>query len=175
MMGRLTALVLVVGGVGCATTGGADEERMATVDLRNAAGESVGMATLVEQNGELEISVHVTDLPPGIHGIHLHEVGQCTPPDFSSAGGHFSPEGRSHGFEDPQGPHAGDLRNIQVGADGSGHFVLENDRVTLSPGPNALLDADGSALVVHAGADDYRTDPAGDSGPRIACGVITRA
>lgn len=167
-------VVLIVGAAGCATAGGAGGEQTAMAELRNSAGEPVGMATMVERNSGVEISVHITDLPPGVRGIHFHEVGQCTPPDFSSAGGHFSPQERSHGFEDPQGPHAGDLPNIEVGADRSGHFVLENDRVTLSRGPNSLFDANGSAVVVHAGADDYQTDPTGDSGARVACGVVTR-
>ena len=173
-MKKVATLIVMMIAAACAAPPGSDSYATATADLRDASGESVGMATLVERGGEVQITIHATDLPPGVHGVHIHQTGTCTPPDFSSAGGHFAPESHQHGFENPAGPHAGDLPNIEVGADGSGHFTLINDRVTLTSGEASLFDADGSAIVVHAGADDYRTDPAGDSGARIACGVITR-
>lgn len=175
MMRKLSTLIVMMAAGACAHTPQAMVgEATASADLRNAAGESVGMATLVQRGGVVEITIHATDLPPGVHGVHIHTTGSCTPPDFSSAGGHFAPRSRQHGFENPAGPHGGDLPNIEVGADGTGHFMLTNDRVTLTSGPATLFDEDGSAIVVHAGADDYRTDPAGASGARIACGVITR-
>jgi Cu-Zn family superoxide dismutase len=146
----------------------------ATAQLRNAQGQVVGTATLEQEEDGVDIELHVTGLPPGVHGFHIHETGTCTPPDFTSAGGHYNPTNRQHGFEDPQGPHAGDMRNIQVGANGMAHVEVENERVTISPGPTTLFDADGSAIVIHAGADDYRTNPAGEAGARIACGVVTR-
>lgn len=173
--GKLTAIFTAIVTSGCAAAGsGAGGEATATVSLRDADGRTVATATLVQDGGEVEINLQATALPPGAHGVHLHETGTCTAPDFSSAGGHFSPASRQHGFENPNGPHAGDLPNIQVGADGRGRFLLENERVTLTAGPASLFDSDGTALVIHAADDDYRTDPSGNSGARIACGVVTR-
>jgi Cu-Zn family superoxide dismutase len=114
-------------------------------------------------------------LPHGIHGIHVHAVGRCEPPDFASAGPHWNPEGKKHGLSNPQGPHAGDLPNVDVAADGVlGQAVtLANATLTGPAGdPRVLLDADGAALVIHAQADDNMTDPSGNSGARIACAVI---
>jgi Cu-Zn family superoxide dismutase len=146
----------------------------ATAELLDAQGQSVGTATLEEGESGVRIIAHFTGLPEGEHGFHIHETGQCTAPEFTSAGGHFNPTNKQHGLQNPQGPHAGDLENIQVGADSTGSFTADNDRITLSDGPTSLFDADGSALVVHQGPDDAMTDPSGDSGARIACGVITR-
>lgn len=174
-MKKVSTLIVMVTAAACASApGAAGGYATASVDLRNASGATVGMATLVERGDEVQITIHATGMPPGVHGVHIHETGTCTPPDFSSAGGHFAPVSRQHGFENPAGPHGGDLPNIEVGADGTGHFTLSNDRVTLASGPTSLFDDDGSAIVVHAGRDDYRTDPAGASGARIACGVVTR-
>lgn len=146
----------------------------ARAQLRDAQGRDVGMVTFEQEEDGVDMEVHVTGMPPGVHGIHIHQTGTCTPPDFTSAGGHYNPTNRNHGFESPGGPHAGDLRNITVGPNGTGHFELENERVTITAGPATLFDADGSAVVVHAGPDDYATDPSGNSGARIACGVVTR-
>jgi superoxide dismutase, Cu-Zn family len=155
-----------------ATTGETAAE--ARTVLLNAQGDTVGTATLREVGETVRISVAVSGLPPGEKGIHIHQVGSCEPPSFESAGGHFAPQSRQHGFDNPAGPHAGDLRNLNVGADGTTRQELTTDLVTLRDGPNSLFDADGSALVIHAGPDDYRTDPSGQSGDRIACGVIRR-
>jgi Cu-Zn family superoxide dismutase len=144
--------------------------------LRNAAGDDVGTATFREEEGEpVDILIEVNGLPAGAHGVHIHETGSCEPPDFSSAGAHFNPHQRSHGLENPQGPHGGDLPNLTVEPEGRGRLEAGNDRVTLAADANSLLDSDGSALVVHAAADDQVTDPSGNSGDRIACGVIERA
>ena len=144
--------------------------------LHDASGRSVGAATVVEdREGTVYVDVDVDGLPAGTHGIHIHEVGECTAQGsepFQSARGHFNPEQRQHGLENPQGPHAGDLPNLVVGQGGAGQLSSTTRRAALRPGPNSLLDADGSALVIHAGADDQRTDPSGNSGGRIACGVI---
>jgi superoxide dismutase, Cu-Zn family len=142
--------------------------------LLNAQGDTVGTATLREMGQGVQIALSVRGLPPGEKGFHVHQVGRCDPPAFESAGSHFAPQGREHGFENPAGPHAGDLRNIVVGSDGTAQQEFTAENVTLRDGPNSLFDADGTSLVIHAGPDDYRTDPSGNSGDRIACGVITR-
>jgi Cu-Zn family superoxide dismutase len=113
-------------------------------------------------------------LPPGTHGLHFHEVGMCQPPDFASAGGHFNPTGKKHGRLNPGGPHAGDLPNLVVAPSGEAGIDIVTKAVTLAPGPTSLLGGKGTALVVHERADDEKTDPSGDSGARIACGVITK-
>jgi Cu-Zn family superoxide dismutase len=107
--------------------------------------------------------------------VHIHAVGRCQPPDFASAGGHFNPTGQEHGVLNPRGPHAGDLASVTVGADGRGRLETTTEMVSLLSGPTSILDPDGSALVVHARGDDFRTDPTGNSGDRIACGVIRRS
>jgi Cu-Zn family superoxide dismutase len=112
-------------------------------------------------------------LPPGGHGLHIHAVGRCDPPDFTSAGGHFNPGGKQHGRSNPAGPHSGDLPNLVVAASGEAGLDITTKAITLGPGPNSIL-AQPTALVVHANPDDDRTDPTGNSGGRIACGVITR-
>jgi Cu-Zn family superoxide dismutase len=138
--------------------------------LRTASGEPAGTATASPVDGQTMITLNVEGLPPGQHGVHVHMTGRCDPPTFESAGGHWNPAGAQHGLENPQGQHAGDMPNLTVGADGRG--ALEH---RLEGTFDGLLDADGSAFVVHASADDQRTDPSGDSGDRIACGVFERS
>ncbi len=157
---------------GCASMT-AGPRASATADLRNAIGQPVGTARLEEVGSGVHMVLEMTGMPPGEHAVHVHAVGRCEPPAFASAGPHFNPGGRHHGLLNPEGPHAGDLPNITIGSDGRGRMETMNERVTLSAGANSLLDADGSALVVHAAADDFKTDPAGNAGARIACGVIT--
>jgi len=144
----------------------------ASAVLKDASGKEVGAATLTVTPSGVLISLDLTAVPPGEHGFHVHTTGKCEPPDFKSAGPHFNPDQTKHGFMNPEGPHAGDLPNLHVPADGKLQVEVLEPNVTLS-GEAPLLDADGSALVIHAGADDYKTDPAGNSGDRIACGVIT--
>jgi Cu-Zn family superoxide dismutase len=144
----------------------------ASAVLKDASGKEVGAATLTVTPSGVLISLDLTAVPPGEHGFHVHTTGKCEPPDFKSAGPHFNPDQTKHGFMTPEGPHAGDLPNLHVPADGKLQVEVLEPNVTLS-GEAPLLDADGSALVIHAGADDYKTDPAGNSGDRIACGVIT--
>jgi Cu-Zn family superoxide dismutase len=117
----------------------------------------------------------VKGLPSGKHGFHLHAVGKCDPPEFTTAGAHFNPGRKRHGLKSAQGPHAGDLPNLEVGADGSGKLEYVTKLVTLGSGPASLFDADGTALVIHANPDDDVTDPTGNSGGRIACGTLRKA
>lgn len=146
----------------------------AVAELRDAQSRVVGTVRAEEDPLGVRLLINVHGLPVGPHGIHLHAVGTCTPPDFASAGPHFNPLAARHGLAMPEGPHAGDLPNVVVGPDGRGDAVLVNPQVTLKAGFNSLFDADGTAFVVHASADDQRTDPAGASGGRIACGVFRR-
>ena len=140
--------------------------------LLDSVGRRVGVATFVEREDGVSIGVSVTGLPAGKHGLHIHETGICDAPSFESAGGHFAPDSRQHGSEAAGGPHAGDLPNLDVGEHGTGRLGTHSDRVTLDDGDNSLLEGDGTALVVHAGPDDYRSQPSGNAGSRIACGVI---
>lgn len=142
--------------------------------LRNAEGKEVGKASLTSVKDGVKIQVRVSDLSPGKHGIHLHAIGKCDPPDFKSAGGHFNPSERHHGLHNPEGAHAGDLPNLEVGKNGKAKATFTAKGATLADGKGSLFGPDGAALVIHADADDEKTDPAGNSGARIACGVIER-
>jgi Cu-Zn family superoxide dismutase len=144
----------------------------ATASLKDATGKEVGTAALTETPSGVLIRLDLTAVPSGEHALHFHAVGKCEPPDFKSAGPHFNPAEHKHGLENPEGPHAGDMPNLHVPGDGKLSIEVLNQAVTLS-GKSALLDADGAALVIHAAADDYQTDPAGNAGDRIACGVVT--
>ncbi len=142
--------------------------------VRNADGKEVGKATFSPASGGVKIQVTVAGLAPGKHGIHLHAVGKCDPPDFKSAGGHLNPADRHHGLENPGGAHAGDLPNLVVGKDGKAKASFTARDTTLGEGKGSLLGPDGAALVIHADADDQKSDPAGNSGARIACGVVEK-
>jgi Cu-Zn family superoxide dismutase len=150
----------------------------ATAELEDNEGSPAGTAEFVETPQGVEITVSVTGgVEPGVHGIHIHEKGDISSSDFKSAGGHFNPTDAKHGFDNPKGPHAGDLENLTVAEDGTATYQTTNDRITLSEGPNSILDSNGSALVIHEMEDDYRTndDPEtgpGTSGDRAVAGVI---
>ncbi|PSN11564.1 superoxide dismutase [filamentous cyanobacterium CCT1] len=175
----------------------AQTEPDATAELLDAEGNRVGTVefTSVEDGVQIRTLVEgfdaaVTGDQRGQHGLHIHETGECTAPDFSSAGGHFNPTDADHGLLDPDGPHAGDLPNIWIEADGSADYTVTTNLITLEEGDGqrpaqeddgqrpvqegdrSLFDSDGSAIIIHSGADDYITDPSGDSGDRLACGVI---
>lgn len=170
-MRRVIYAVSVLGAVCLSVTAWAVGER-AVAPLRDAEGKVLGMAVFVQESQGVRISVTVKGLSPGEHGIHIHSVGQCEPLDFLSAGPHFNPTNRKHGLTNPEGPHAGDLPNLVVGEDGSAVYEQMTDRVTLTPGELSLFDEDGSSVIIHAGPDDQMTDPAGNSGARLLCGVI---
>ena len=161
---------------GCGLFGGGSKEpapvARARAELRNAAGASLGQVTLDNTTRGVLLTATLSGLPPGTHGFHFHTVGQCSP-TFEAAGGHFNPTDRQHGLRNPAGPHAGDLPNLSIPESGTVRIEMLASEVSLG-GRNNLLDADGSALVVHTFADDHTTDPSGNSGTRIACGVIER-
>lgn len=148
---------------------------MAMVTLKDADGNEVGTAEITEENKGVTINLQASDLPEGEHGFHIHETGKCEAPDFKSAGGHFNPADVSHGTETEDGPHAGDMENLVVSADGTVDKEIMNEKVTLAEGEdNSLLKEGGTSLVIHAGADDMESQPSGDAGDRIACGVIEK-
>jgi superoxide dismutase, Cu-Zn family len=167
----ITALALAAG---ITTAGQAQTPAVAAANLVDADGRRVGEARLREATGGVLLELTLTNATPGIHGLHIHDVGRCDAPTFESAGGHFNPTKRQHGFLNTGGPHAGDLPNIDVPT--SKALVVEYfvPNVTLGKGNTSLLDGNGSAIVIHSGKDDYKTDPSGDSGARLACGQISQ-
>ncbi len=146
-----------------------------TVDMKDAKGESVGTAQIREGKGGagVEIRLNLKNLPEGEHALHFHTAAKCEPPAFTSAGPHFNPEQKKHGTDNPDGAHAGDMPNFTVKANGTAKATIRNPRVSLGDGANSLFANGGTALMVHAKADDMKTDPSGNAGDRIACGTIT--
>lgn len=168
MLARLSCLAALV----LVSSFGAAAAQTAKATLKNADGATVGTADLTQVSDGVLIKLQVKGLPPGEHAFHVHAVGKCEPP-FTTAGGHFNPDNHKHGMMSPDGHHAGDMPNLIVPASGEAAVEVDNTAVTLvKDKPNSLLKADGTALVIHAGADDYKSDPAGNAGGRIACGVI---
>ena len=160
---------------GSAPTGTTGSMPSATAVLMDGSGRGVGEARLQQTPHGVLLRLDLKNATPGVHGLHIHEVGRCDAPSFESAGGHFSADRRDHGFLNPSGPHAGDLPNIFVPSSKelSIEYLIPN--LTLDPGQRSLLDANGSAVVIHADQDDYFSDPAGHAGDRLACGPIVRS
>ncbi|MDT9598307.1 superoxide dismutase family protein [Sphingosinicella rhizophila] len=165
------AILLACAGCAAGTGSGGATDTFAA-DLRDAAGSRLAIATLRQSGTDLNVRIEATGLQPGSYAAHIHMVGRCDPPDFTSAGSHWNPTGRQHGKDNPAGNHKGDLPNLMVGADGQGSFEFTVSGVRARSGEGALLDGDGAAVVVHAKPDDYRTDPTGNAGGRLACGVV---
>jgi Cu-Zn family superoxide dismutase len=141
----------------------------------NGMGQPAGRATFMpEPGGGVRIELDYMGIAPGTHALHIHTTGVCEGPDFTSAGGHFNPTGRQHGTENPMGAHAGDLPNFEVDSSGGGHASVVASSVTLAEGENSLFHPGGTALMIHAMPDDNRTDPTGNAGARVACGIVQR-
>jgi Cu-Zn family superoxide dismutase len=175
MLRTATLLALSAGLLAsCTSMGQIPTARVASATLRQANGAPAGTALLTRAGDTMTLSVALAGLPAGTHGMHLHMTGRCDAPDFVSAGGHLNPGGHQHGTANPAGSHLGDLPNITITSAGAGaaSAQLSGSSADLKA---ALFDVDGTAIVIHASADDYRTDPSGNSGSRIACGVLTRS
>jgi Cu-Zn family superoxide dismutase len=157
----------------CTSVGEIPTAKVATATLRQANGAPAGTAIITRAGERMTLTMALAGLPSGPHGMHLHMVGRCEAPDFASAGGHLNPAARQHGTQNPAGSHLGDLPNVVIGSSGTGTASIELAG-TSAELKAALFDTDGTAIVIHAAADDYRTDPTGNSGSRIACGVLTR-
>ena len=170
-MTRMFSILALVVLVGAATA----SAQMKHVDLKDAKGNSVGMAMISPaKGGGVSIDLDVHGLTPGEHALHFHAVPKCEGPDFTSATGHFNPMNKKHGMQNPEGAHAGDMNNFTVDAKGNAKTTITNKNVTMGSEPNSIYANGGTALMIHGAADDMKTDPAGNAGPRIACGAITK-
>ena len=175
---RFTMSVAVLLSAGCAMERAPIEpaigmaETAASATIINRAGLNLAQATATQIGDSIRVRLQASGMPPGAYGAHIHAVGRCDPPDYTSAGPHWNPTGQQHGKSNPQGMHKGDLPNLTVGADGTAVLEITIPGALIAGGTAPMLDADGAALVIHERPDDYRTDPSGNSGARIACGVF---
>jgi Cu-Zn family superoxide dismutase len=167
-------LSVVVMAAAIATAFGAPAPKPVVVQMMNGQGQSVGMITISQGSGGLNFKLDLKNLTPGDHGFHVHQNAKCEGPAFTTSGPHFNPETKQHGTENPMGPHAGDMMNITVGANGTVKKTVMVKSVTMGDDSHSIFTNGGTALVIHAKADDYKTDPSGNSGDRIACGTITK-
>ncbi len=170
MIRTLSALALAAG----MATLGLSAQGMKHIDIKDAKGASIGMAMISAKDGGIAIDLDVKGLTPGEHAVHIHSVAKCEGPGFTTAGPHFNPAAKRHGLQSPDGPHAGDMMNFTVAADGTAKVTIANKAVTMADGANSIYGNGGTALMIHATADDGKTDPGGAAGDRIACGPIVK-
>src|SRR5271169_6707862 len=175
---RIRMLAVAIALALCVAAGWAQAKPVTkkTVELKDANGNSVGTATIIAKGQGVEVKLDLKDLPPGEHAVHFHQNPKCPPPDFKSAGGHFNPTNKQHGFDNPNGHHAGDMPNFTVKENGTAKATVKDADVVLGNGSeaNSLFANGGTSIMIHAKADDMKTDPSGNSGDRIACGAITQ-
>jgi len=165
----LWAMALVAT-IGVAARAGAQE--VAEGKFKNSQDKDVGTVHIEHMPSATLLMLDLHDMPPGVHGIHIHSVAKCDPPGFETAGPHFNPTGSQHGMKNPKGPHAGDLPNITIPASGKLQTTIMVAATMQGDGSGGMIDGDGASLVIHASPDDYMTDPAGNSGARIACAKL---
>jgi Cu-Zn family superoxide dismutase len=173
-LNMITGMRLVATTAVLFTVGIAAQQASTKVEIRDTRGQSLGTATLTAAGSGVRLALDVKGLTPGVHAVHFHQVPKCEGSDFTSAGPHLNPDGKKHGLDNPEGPHAGDMNNFTVGADGTSKATVTNQQATLGGGQNSVFANGGTALVIHAQPDDMKTDPAGNAGDRIGCGVITK-
>ena len=171
---RLQNKIAIAAGLLISSAFSAAAQKAVKVEMKDGMGNAVGTAELSSAAKGVSIKLDLKNLPPGMHGIHVHAVAKCEGPAFTTAGGHLNPDMKHHGLDNPDGPHAGDMLNLTVAADGTAKTTIVAPGVTMGDGPNSIFANGGTALVIHAMQDDEKTDPAGNAGARIACGVIMK-
>ena len=171
-MTKYLTLVAAAAALAAAPAASRAPRSSAVARLFNVDGRQVGKATIAEYGGRLHLTLNVQHQAPGDHGLHIHTIGVCAPPEFASAGGHWNPTMHQHGTQNPMGPHAGDMPDLHIGENGRGSARVDLGAGSLSGGASPLLDADGASIVIHEKADDMKTDPSGNSGKRLVCGAF---